>query len=218
MLELHGLHALHALHELHELHALHELHGLHELHALHALHELHGLHELHELHGLHGLHELRELHGLHGLHELHELHGLHELRELHGLRELLAVPALRGFRALHELRGLCGFVVNQWIKFGESEMDLKKLLEIEQVYSFVKFRRYYKEKGSVFMVIVEAYGIETDMTHLYNHDLSQKENAIKAVKSLHKETLVEEFIVIHASYDERRNGYHVVFVEEWRVK
>jgi hypothetical protein len=51
-------------------------------------------------------------------------------------------------------------------------MNLEKLLEIEQGYSFVKFRRYHQEKGSVFMMIVEGYGIKTDMSCLYNHDLS----------------------------------------------
>jgi hypothetical protein len=97
-------------------------------------------------------------------------------------------------------------------------MDLEKLLEIEQGYSFVKFRRYHKEQGSVFMMIVEAYGIATDMSYLYDQDLSQKENAINAVKSLHNQKLGEEIIVIHASHNEKRNGYHVVFVEERRVK
>jgi hypothetical protein len=97
-------------------------------------------------------------------------------------------------------------------------MDLEKLLEIEQGYSFVKFRRYHQENGSVFMMIVEAYGIATDMSCLYSQDLTQKENAINAVKFLHKKTLGEEVIVIHASHNEHRNGYHVVFVEKRGVK
>ncbi len=97
-------------------------------------------------------------------------------------------------------------------------MDLEKLLEIEQEYSFVKFRRYHYDKSSVFMMIVEAYGINTDMSYLYNHFLSQKENAINAVKYLHNQKLGEEIIVIHASHNEKRNGYHVAFVEKWIVK
>ena len=97
-------------------------------------------------------------------------------------------------------------------------MDLEKLLDVEQGYLFVEFRRYHKEKGSVFMMIVNGYGIRTDMSYLYNQDLSQKENAVNAVKSLHEKKRGEEVIVIHASDNEKRNGYHVVFVEKWRLK
>ena len=97
-------------------------------------------------------------------------------------------------------------------------MDLEKLLDVEQGYSFVKFRRYNQENGSVFMMVVEAYGINTDMSYLYNHELSQKENAINAVKRLHDRALGEEIVVIHASHNEKRNGYHVAFVEKWRMK
>jgi hypothetical protein len=97
-------------------------------------------------------------------------------------------------------------------------MNVEKLLEIEQEYSFVKFRRYHQEKGSVFMMIVEARGIATDMSYLYNRDLSQKENAINAVKSMHDKNRGHDVIVIHASHNEKRNGYHVAFVEKWRVE
>ena len=100
----------------------------------------------------------------------------------------------------------------------ESEMDLEKLVDVEQMYSYVRFRRFHKEHGSVFMMIVEGYGIETDMTHLYTQDLSYRENAINAVKSLHETKRGEEVIVIHASHNETRNGYHVAFVEKWRLK
>ncbi len=68
------------------------------------------------------------------------------------------------------------------------------------------------------MMIVEAYGISTDMTYLYNQDLSQKENAINAVKCLHDRALGEEIVVIHASHNEKRNGYHVAFVEKRILK
>ena len=97
-------------------------------------------------------------------------------------------------------------------------MNLEKLLDIEQKYSFVNFRRYHKENGSVFMMIVEGYGIRTDMSYVYNQDLRKKENAINAVRILHEKTLGEEIVVIHASYNEKRNGYNVAFVEKWSLK
>ena len=97
-------------------------------------------------------------------------------------------------------------------------MDLEKLLDVEQEYKFVEFRRYHQENGSVFMMSVNGYCIRTDMSHLYNKELSQKENAVNAVKSLHETKRGEEVIVIHASYSVVPNGYHVAFVEKWRLK